>query len=464
MKKTLIKTLLFGALLAISGCANSDTYSVPTEPLVTYDLTPTKTVQDIVLIANASPNPTLYTANDIIEAYVTSSDEGGNFYKSVSFQTIPTDGSNPIGFSVPINITSLFAEGFNPGRKIYIKLNGLYVANVYGSLQIGSLYEGTIGRIAENIWQNHLFPSAEVKPESSFVTTMTVAQAFTDANQNRLIELDPVQFAESSLGRTYYDVDSGGGATNHTVVSTTGGTGQVIRFSSFAPFTGKMVPTGSGKIRGVLTKYQTTYQFMVRNETDIKLTGARVDLNPAIGGSAVQYLGSFSENFESFSASTSPLNSPKYINDAFLGTKYWAVESFSSNKYLKFSAFSSSTSFQEQNNKVYFIVPVDFTAANSFSFKTQDRFNVGNVLKVYLSTNYVPNGNIANATLTNITNSFTIASGTTGSASQPFVNSGLYNIPSSLTGNGFIIFEYTGGYSFNPDLTTTMHLDDIVVN
>ena len=33
-----------------------------------------------------------------------------------------------------------------------------------------------------------------------------------------------------------------------------------------------------------------------------------------------------------------------------------------------------------------------------------------------------------------------------------------------VTGNGFIIFEYTGGYSFNPALTTTMHIDDVVIN
>jgi hypothetical protein len=109
-------------------------------------------------------------------------------------------------------------------------------------------------------------------------------------------------------------------------------------------------------------------------------------------------------------------------------------------------------------------VPIDFTAANRLSFKTQDRFNVGAVLKVYYSTNYVLFSNIANATLVDITANFTIASGTTGSASQPFVNSGVYNLPNSLNGNGFIIFEYTGGYIFNPALTTTMHIDDIVVN
>lgn len=471
MKNTIVRlfvltSICFGLLV---GCANSDYYTAPESSLTTYELTPTTTVAAVD--AGATANPTVFTEDAIIEAYVTSSDEKGTFYKSISFQSIPADGAAPIGFSVPLNVTTLYAKGFTPGRKVYISLKGLYRAEVFGSLQIGSLFEGGIGRISEFQWKNHLFPSATIVNENDFVRTLSLADAYSDDNQNTLVELENVQFSDSSIGRTYYDIDSGGGATNHLLVSADGGDEQIIRFSSFCPFTGKQVPLKSGKIRGVLTKYDTDFQFIVRYESDIiglpapythGLTQERFDTTPALGGTAIQYLGAFSENFESYDVSTK--NFPKYINDAFQGTRYWATESFSSNKYLKFSPFSSNTDFQEPNNKAYFIVPIDFTAANRLSFKTQDRFNVGDVLKVYYSTNYVLFSNIANATLVDITANFTIASGTTGSASQPFVNSGVYNLPNSLNGNGFIIFEYTGGYIFNPVLTTTMHIDDIVVN
>jgi hypothetical protein len=470
MKNIILKSALLVSLTTglFFGCANDDHYTTPNNALVTYDLTTTRTVQsvnaDAVAANNTNPGvpiafPTTTDPDQIIEAYVTSSDEKGTFYKSISFQTL---GANPIGFSVPLNVTTLYSEGFIPGRKVYIKLNGLYSAIVYGSLQIGSLYNGTIGRISEFEWKNHLFPSATVEPESALVRTLSLSDAYTDANQNTLVELNNVQFSDSSLGRTYYDIDSGGGATNHTISSTNGGTAQIIRFSSFCPFTFNQVPSASGKIRGVLTKYDTDFQFIVRYQSDIKLDQGRFDLTPALGGTAIQYLGAFSENFETYPASTSIF--PKYINDALLGTRYWATESFSGNKYLKLSAFSSNSNYQEQNNKAYFVVPVNFTAANGISFKTQDRFNVGDVLKVYYSTDYVPGGNNANATLNNITFNFNISSGNTGSASQPFVNSGVYNFPTSLIGNGFIIFEYTGGYSFDPDLTTTIHIDDITVN
>lgn len=452
--------VLFSAALMFSSCANSDYYEANGAGLTTYELTTTTSVSTIN--SRAGNNPLLISEDEIIEAYVTSSDEKGTFFKSISFQTLATETTPAIGFSVPVNITTLFGKGFTPGRKVYINLKGLYVAKVYGSLQIGSLFEGTIGRISEFTWKNHLFPSATVVSESALIRRYSLAEAYTDEIQNTLIEIENVQFADGSLNRTYYDIDSGGGATNHLLVSSDGGDEQIIRFSSFCPFTGNQVPSKSGKIRGVLTKYEDDFQFIVRYESDIMLTGERFDTTPALGGTAIQYLGSFSENFESFADGTTIF--PKYINDALQGTRYWEVDVFSNNKYLKLSAFSSNSDFQEQNNKAYFIVPVDFTAANRMSFKTQDRFNVGAVLKVYYSTDYVPLSNIADATLVDLTDLFSIATGTTGSSSQPFVNSGQYNFPTALTGNGFIIFEYTGGYSFNPDLTTTMHIDDIVIN
>jgi hypothetical protein len=458
MKNIILKSvlLIMVAFGAFTSCINDDSYSVPESTLTTSEFTASKTVAAINLAATNTAVE--YTADDIIDAYVTSNDESGTFYKSISFQTIPTDNTAPIGFSVPINATTLYGKGFTPGRKVYIKLKGLYTAKVYGSLQIGSLYEGTIGRISEFEWQKHLFPSATIVPEASFVRTLTLAQAYTDANQNTLVELTGVQFAESSINRTYYDVDSGGGATNHKLSSSAGGTERIIRFSSFAAFTGKQVPTMSGKIRGVLTKYSSDFQFIVRYEDDIKLTQPRFDVNPPIGGSAIVFNTTFNETFESYSVTSSGAIFPKYVNDAAVGSRYWDVKSFSSNKYIQMSSFNSNAV-----NKAYLAMPIAFTPGNKLSFKSKDGYNDGNVLKVYYSTNYVAGGDISKATLVDITSSFAIASGTTTGYATNFTSSGNYIIPANLTGNGFFIFEYSGNGIGNV-ITTTMQLDDIVVN
>lgn len=458
MKKIILKSLLLISIsIGISSCVNDDSYSTPTNTLETYELTTTTTVAAVNTAATTTPVE--YTADDIIEAYVTSNDESGTFYKSISFQTIPTDGSAPIGFSVPIDVTTLYGEGFTPGRKVYIKLKGLYTAKVFGSMQIGSLFEGGVGRISVFQWKNHLFPSATIVDEDTFVRTLTLAAAYTDANQNTLVELDAVQFADSSINRSYYDLDSGGGATNHLINAITGGTQRIIRFSSFAPFTGNQVPLGSGKIRGVLSKFNSDFQFIVRYESDIKLNDPRIDVYPAIVGNANVFSATVNEPFSTYS--TNQTNFPKYINDAVVGPRYWQLKSFSSNSYIEMSSFNGSGNPGIPAN-VLFFVPVDFAAANNFTFKEEIRFNAGTALKVYYvtSANYTPGQPVNMSLFTNITSSFNITYPAIGSSENTFNSAGTYAIPATLTGNGYFVFEYIGTNT----VTTTVQIDDIVIN
>lgn len=453
--------------ISLTSCVNGDDYGTPNLDGECNDLISNKTIQDVAILATS--NIQQYSTDDIIEAYVTSSDEGGNFYKSISLVSV--DGAK--GFSIPIDAYNLYTK-YEPGRKVYIKMNSLYFYNnsLTNSLEIGELLdrgeplEDQVGRLNGLTFEDIVNKGCSKVDEETFINRVSIPTALNDSYLNKLIEFDNVQFSDSNVGRTYYDASNTAGSATNNIISDNSGNTVALRVSEFATFAGNIVPSENGKIRGVLTKYNGEYQFMIRTLNDINLTNPRFDAYPPLGGTAITYLGAFTENFETYTSGTVTSGQrvfPKYVNDAAEGADYWYVEAFSGNKYLKMSAFSSSATFQDQLNKVYFVVPVDFTAANSFSFKTQDRFNVGGVLKVYYSTDYTPLGDINAATLVNITSSFTIASGNTGSASQPFVNSGSYNF-GSLSGNGFIIFEYTGGYSFSPALTTTMHIDDIVVN
>ncbi|MEZ0007691.1 GR25 family glycosyltransferase involved in LPS biosynthesis [Flavobacterium sp. 28YEA47A] len=444
MKSIIFKSIFVSIIAAglISGCVNDDNYGTPNLDCVDPGLTATKTVQQI--IATATGTPKLYTDDDIIEGYVTSSDEKGTFFKTISMQTLPETGA-PVGFSIALNVSSTFAEGFTPGTKVYIKLKGLYYANVFNSLQIGALYQGTqIGRISENVWKQFIFPSCTKVNENDMVRTVTLAQAYTNANLNTLIEINDVRFADGSVGRKYYDINSGGGATNHFITSaSTGGTSNIIRFSSFAPFSGNRVPSGSGKIRGVMTKYNSDFQFIVRYETDIQLSGNR----------SFNYSGNFTENFESYVANQTSF--PNYFNKPFVGTKVWTIKTTAS-KYLEMTSFGSPN----EDNKTMFFMPVDMTAANTMTFKYKVSFPVAGhtPLKVYYTTNYTPGQDIRNANLVDITSSFNIGT------SQTFVNAGTFNIPASVTGNGFFVFEYTGSGLSNPRLTTNFGIDDVVVN
>ena len=93
MKKInlILTTAIFAALMS---CVNGDDYGTPDLSLECINENPTKQVADVTDLAT-SDNPTLWENDDIIEAYVTSSDEGGNFYKTISF--VSTDALNETG-------------------------------------------------------------------------------------------------------------------------------------------------------------------------------------------------------------------------------------------------------------------------------------------------------------------------------------------------------------------------------
>lgn len=453
-----IKFLLIPTLFAtLVSCVNGDDYGTP--DLANLCVTVDANVQVSAITSSATATATEYPDNpngdDYIEAYVTSSDEGGNFFKSISM--VATDGN--VGFSVPVDSYNLYNK-FEPGRKVYIKMEGRFYNVQNNSTVIGSSFNGGVGRISGVEYQDVILRSCEKVNEDDLVNNITIAQALNNANLNKLIEFDNVQFKDASLGKTYYDpsLPSPGGATNHEITDEFGNS-IIVRISSFATFSANSIPEGNGKIRGVLTKFGSTFQFMVRTLNDVKLTNPRleIDLYPPIVGNALNFDATLNEPFTSYTI-TNQKNFPKYINDAAVGSRYWERKIFGGNTYIQMSSFGGTP----EANRSLFIVPVNMTAASTLSFETKAGFANGNVLKVYYTTNYTPGSQITSATLVDITSNFTISPGLPSGYPTDFTASGVYNIPAGVTGNGYFVFEYVGNGTGGP--TTTMQIDNIVIN
>src|SRR5690606_17346578 len=133
-------TIIAAALtLLTTGCANSDDVSAP--EIKFYEATETITLDELYQKANTTVQQ--YTEDDILAAYVSSTDEGGTFYKSVSLQNL--EGTK--GFSISVDMYNI-VNHVNPGRKVYIKLKDMYFSIVHGSLVLGDLYQETsVGRM-----------------------------------------------------------------------------------------------------------------------------------------------------------------------------------------------------------------------------------------------------------------------------------------------------------------------------
>ncbi len=264
-------SLLIGFL--VLSCVNDTDFKIPqlncNEPLLQVNTTPE------IIKESATAYPTIFSTNDIIEGYVTSSDQGGNFYKTISFQS----ADKSMGFSIPVDDTNLYLN-FEPGRKVFILLYNNYIDLNYNALRIGSLYvypgtrTATIGRLSLFDYKKILQRSCTVIDENTLVTPLTI-DGVTDKHLNTLIEFSGVQFVKAVVGKHLYEATKDtGGATNHLITDASGKK-IIVRTSSFASFRDEIASEKSGTIRGVLTKYGNDYQFMPRYFSDIKLTENR---------------------------------------------------------------------------------------------------------------------------------------------------------------------------------------------
>ena len=260
MKKLFLNSICLISLLLIYGCNND--IETPKLDCTQPDLIVSKTVEKIHQLSETTAKQYVY--DDVIEAYVVSSDEEGNFFKTISFQTLAKQGIPSMGFSVPVDASNTYID-YRVGNKVYLKLKNQFTDLFYGGLRIGSLNvsnagDPTIGRISQNDYKNVLNASCTIIDENQLVQKISIQEALDDTKLNTLIELADVEFSESALGRHYFEeTNNVGGSTNWNLRDKTGN--QIIfRTSSYANFSTHLVPEGSGTVRGILTKFGSDYQ------------------------------------------------------------------------------------------------------------------------------------------------------------------------------------------------------------
>lgn len=467
MRSYINKYLILGAIAVslLTACANDDDYSAVESGCINAGLTANKSVDAV--LAQATSSPVLYESDDIIEAFVTSSDERGAFFKVISLQTMPVDGFPSIGFSVAVDRPGLFSEGFVPGVKVYIKLKDLYTAKVDGALKIGALFQEAgeadqVGRIDENVYSEKLLISTcERVNEDDLVQHMTVSQALSDSNLNKLIELHDVQFTGESFGYALYDASAPtefgsnpqtiGGATNHNLEDAYGNT-IIFRTSSFANFAGVQIPEGSGSVRGVLTKFGSTYQFLARYESDIMFGPDRLTPPPAPF---------YIEDFQA-AVDNTDFNIPGWVNFVEAGTRKWSEQTFQGTGYAEFSSFGSGSA-QNIGWLVSPAINMDAHTGETLSFiAAQHHLDVDsplNALEVYIFTSF--NGtDVLGATKVNITDLVSLP--TSDTEWYEFVNSGQIDL-SNYTGNIYIAFRFIGSGT-DTALDGAFQIDNLAVS
>lgn len=441
-----IKFILTSAVLALlASCANDDNYGTPSLSVGCQELTATKQVSEIAGMANNTIQQ--FAESGVIEAFVTSSDEGGNFYKTISFVSL----DNATGFSIPVDDYNLYTK-YPPGQKVYIKLDSLYFQNRTSQtrgLQIGANYSNNVGRIAPISYRNIIIPACEgsVK-EDSLVYKLQINQAKNDNYLNKLIEFEDVQFSETSLGHNYFapELNSTGNATNH-MLEDNAGNSIIVRVSQYSTFAYNPVATGGGKIRGVLTKYGSDYQFMVRTESDIDMDGDRLSApEPGLPGDPANLLftGSDFENWTGFLSALNQYGLQSYaVQGNGMGVNGGASLHLngtpSANDYVFTATAASHGNLPANPTKITFWVK-GTSSAKSISLNVYrstsgyDVFNVGN-----LGTNAVTLSKANLNSSNNGTNSYTGTIDTNGQWVKITLDISDVNLNMSTTGDLFAL-------------------------
>ena len=275
MKLNLLKPTAIAllSLFAITSCVKDDDYEIPNpngeKPLPPFS---GKVVTFDVATAQATNTVVTYGADEAIEGYVISSDEGGNFYQKIYIQ----NEDKTKGVTVAINKTGLYTD-FPLGAKVQLRLKGLTSQINNGGVDFGSgIFQAnngrtSVGRMSEAIAKNHLFDKggvrktlAELAKADASINTLKV-----EANVNQLITLKGVHFKTADVGKEMHQkTNDARQGTDYTLTDAQGNT-IPFRTSRYAKFKDEKVPAGTLDITGVLTKFGQNWQFMISNYADI---------------------------------------------------------------------------------------------------------------------------------------------------------------------------------------------------
>lgn len=363
--------------------------------------------------------------NEIITGIVTANDATDNFYKTIVIQdstaaiTIRLDG-----FGLSAN--------YPLGMRLFIRLNGLYLGEYGGMLQLG----GAIDK------SNPSFPELLPIPAPLFSKVIVVGniekmpepllvrfEQLNQAMQSSLIAIDSVELAAADTAKPFADYINKE-TVSHTLRICNGGS-MYLRTSGFASFAAVKTPRGNGRVQGIYTVFGSQQQLVIRDTSDLHLQELRCS---GKGASILLY-----ENFENVL-----VNKPLQLNDwknlSETGGQYFFGRIASNNHYAEMGAFATA---QPAITSWLVLPPINLnsTSNEQLSFLTKDAFDNGATLQVYISTNY-NGGSQPWKARWNILKS-TIAKGSTNSIAAKWTESGKISL-SNYNGTVYIAFKYEG--------------------
>ena len=294
MKMKGIKYLKFAVMALVIGmtatsCMDDD-WKAPSTSVAPYgnnDLQETNVVSIKALkeqlYARALTNQhdtTRITDNIQIKGRVVSSDAWGNISQEIAVD----DGTG----AILVCVASRGLYMMTPvGQEVLIDLKDLYIGTYGYNPQIGMPYTSTSkagvvrttpSRMSLNLWNQHFRcigqPDASLVKAEDFDLSKLSNTSYIAQCTGKLMTFKGVKFAGAD-GKLQYATyaegkDNGNGVSRSLVVGGKTTNSLIVRTSMYAKFATTPLPTGTVNLTGVVTRYGSTVQILLRDLSDVE--------------------------------------------------------------------------------------------------------------------------------------------------------------------------------------------------
>jgi hypothetical protein len=446
MKKLNYIVILFSILLS-AACSDNNENPPPVIEFIAGDFVQIQQVKDLYSAELAKVwtdrVPVEIFENWSIKGIITASDKkDGNLYKEAYIQ----DGSG--GVHLMFNSTS----GLYIGDSVIVNLQGLFLSDYGNLIQVGStpyIDESGNYRLLGIVMDQVTKKISINNPTTPEI--VTIPQVKSTGWLGKLVTLNNVQFTDDAVGESYADYMLDPPASANRNLMDCDKNQIIVRSSGYASFASDIITDLNGSITGIVTVFNSDYQLIIRDYTEVQLTNDRCTPGIPPLGSPVETL---SQDFESF-ANDEDIQIDGWQNIAQKGDRIWRNKIFSSNGYAQATAYGSNLA-----RMVTWLItrPVTISVQKTLNFQTAKAYwaHTGTNLPFELlySTDY--NGrNLVSATWVPL--SATIAGIT--DPDNTFINSGNVNLPVENGKSCAIAFKYTGSSTES----TSYRIDNIVI-
>ena len=368
-----MKTRIFLVMIVIISCEIEQEVIDPTHELLALPLPTTslQAVRERVLQSERGYVKFSQEEDSLwVTAFVTSSDEGGNFYKELFVQDHLFQPEAAL--KIRMDRTSL-VDYYPPGSRLLILLNGLGAGMDSNQLTLGNYQGNSIATIPAARLKEHFFRADGLHTVEPKVIDLETLDAF---DLGQWVQLEQVQFAKAEAGKTFsgeaFDEFDG----ERRLVQCKDQRSILMSTSTFADYKSQILPLEAGNVVGLLTMdfFGEHYILKINDPTNIDFTTVRCD--PF-----------FEESFDHIRTGLFDLEGWTNFNQA--GTQLWEV--YEDENSLGQSIHLGSYRSGDAATVSWLISPkIDFSPLNHphFAFRTSTSFADNSVLEVFYSTNW----------------------------------------------------------------------------